>query len=57
MDEETPDTHVDFVAEAVSYLAHSQPMVSDDYIIMTSGDYCTITYVIVMLIGIQMATR
>ena len=38
MDEETPDTHVIFVAEAVSYLAHSQPMVSDDYIIMTSGD-------------------
>ena len=35
MDEET---HVDFVAEVVSYLAHSQPMVSGDYIIMMSGD-------------------
>ena len=28
MDEETADTQVDFVAEAVSYLTHSQPMVS-----------------------------
>ena len=35
MDEDTPDTDVDFVAEVVSY---SQPMVSGDYIIMMSGD-------------------
>ena len=38
IDGETLGTHVIFVAEAVSYLAHSQPMASDDYIIMTSGD-------------------
>ena len=39
IDEESPDTNVDFVAEVVSYIAHSQSMVSEGYIITMSENY------------------